>query len=140
LDFVRYEGATAHFNPVHFDPEIAKRAGCDKPFAVGMLLAGYLATWATDWLGPRNVRRIWFEFRQRVWLGEMIVIDGGSYNGNDSSPPATPTGNDIDIQEAWALPDDESVFDIGLSCHTAEGHIAVVGGATFVRASKEMSA
>ena len=136
LDFVRYEGATAHFNPVHFDSEIAKRAGCDKPFAVGMLLAGYLATWATDWLGPQNVRRIWFEFRRRVWLGEMIVIGGGSFSSKDNSPLLTPTG--IDIHDTRALSADESVVHVKLSCQTPEGHAAVVGGATFVRGLQEV--
>lgn len=130
LDFVRYEGATAHFNPVHFDHEIARRAGCDKPFAVGMLLAGYLATWATDWLGPRNVRRIWFEFRRRVWLGDTIVVSGGLLGSDELFAQRRSAGTEI--LDPTTPSAGEPVVGVGLACQNAEGVLAVAGGATFV--------
>src|SRR5258707_14436741 len=64
-DFVRYQGASGDLNPIHHDTEFAQRAGFPKPFAVGMLQAGVLATWATDWLGPSNVRRFKVQWRER---------------------------------------------------------------------------
>ena len=56
-DFVRYQGASGDFNPIHHDEEYAKSAGFPTVFSVGMLQAGILATYVTDWLGAANVRR-----------------------------------------------------------------------------------
>ena len=50
-DFVRYQGASGDFNPIHHDEEFAQAAGYPTVFSVGMLQAGILATLATDWLG-----------------------------------------------------------------------------------------
>ena len=42
-DFVRYQGASGDFNPIHHDEEFAKAAGYPSVFSVGMLQAGILA-------------------------------------------------------------------------------------------------
>jgi acyl dehydratase len=73
-DFVRYAGASTHFNPIHFDPAVAEAAGLPAPTAVGMLLAGYMATHATRHHDPHLVQRIWISFRRRVWLGDVLTI------------------------------------------------------------------
>jgi acyl dehydratase len=75
-DFVRYQGASGDMNPIHHDPEFAARAGYPTPFAVGMLQAGILATYATDWLGPRNVRRFKVQFREQAWPGDVLTYAG----------------------------------------------------------------
>ena len=49
-DFVRYQGASGDFNPIHHDEEFAKAAGYPTVFSVGMLQAGILAGFATDCL------------------------------------------------------------------------------------------
>ena len=56
-DMVRYQGASGDFNPIHHDEEFAQSAGYPSVFSVGMLQAGILAGFATDWLGAANVRR-----------------------------------------------------------------------------------
>jgi acyl dehydratase len=56
-DIVRYQGASGDFNPIHHDDEFAQKAGFPSVFSVGMLTAGILASYATDWLGAANVRR-----------------------------------------------------------------------------------
>ena len=43
-DFVRYQGASGDFNPIHHDDEFAQSAGYPSAFSVGMLQAGILAT------------------------------------------------------------------------------------------------
>jgi acyl dehydratase len=75
-DFVRYQGASGDFNPIHHDDEFAQSAGYPGAFSVGMLQAGILASYATDWLGPRNVRKFGVQFREQVWPGDRLVCSG----------------------------------------------------------------
>jgi acyl dehydratase len=75
-DFVRYQGASGDFNPIHHDDEFAQSAGYPTAFSVGMLQAGILASYATDWLGPRNVRTFGVQFREQVWPGDRLVCSG----------------------------------------------------------------
>src|ERR1700738_636187 len=69
-DFVRYQGASGDFNPLHHDEELAKSAGFPTVFSVGMLQAGILGCYCTDWLGAENVRRFAVQFREQVWPGD----------------------------------------------------------------------
>jgi acyl dehydratase len=75
-DFVRYQGASGDFNPIHHDDEFAQSAGYPTAFSVGMLQAGILASYATEWLGPRNVRKFGVQFREQVWPGDRLVCSG----------------------------------------------------------------
>ena len=61
-DIVAYQGASGDFNPIHHDDEFAQSAGYPSAFSVGMLQAGILASYATDWLGQRNVRTFGVQF------------------------------------------------------------------------------
>jgi acyl dehydratase len=75
-DFVRYQGASGDMNPIHHDTEFAKGAGFPGPFAVGMLQAGVLATYVTDWLGAASVRQFKVQFREQAWPGDVITYEG----------------------------------------------------------------
>lgn len=75
-DFVRYQGASGDMNPIHHDPDFARDAGFDMPFAVGMRQAGVLATWATDWLGAANVRRFKVQWQEQAWPGDVLTYRG----------------------------------------------------------------
>ena len=72
-DFVRYAGASGDFNPIHFDDEFARGAGFPSVFSQGMLQAGILATFVTDWLGAENVRQFQVQFREQVWPGDRLA-------------------------------------------------------------------
>jgi acyl dehydratase len=72
-DFVRYQGASGDMNPLHHDPAAAKAAGYDTVFAVGMLAAGRLGTFVTDWLGPRNIRKLGVRFKEQAWAGDELT-------------------------------------------------------------------
>jgi acyl dehydratase len=72
-DFVRYAGASGDFNPIHFDDEFARAAGFPSVFSQGMLQAGILATFLTDWLGAARVRQFRVQFREQVWPGDRLV-------------------------------------------------------------------
>jgi acyl dehydratase len=75
-DFVRYQGASGDMNPVHHDEVFARAAGYAAPLGVGMFHAGVMATWATDWLGPENVRGFKVRWKEPVWPGDVLTITG----------------------------------------------------------------
>ncbi|HEV7887709.1 MAG TPA: MaoC/PaaZ C-terminal domain-containing protein [Acidimicrobiales bacterium] len=72
-DFVRYQGASGDFNPIHHDEGFAQSAGFPTVFSVGMLQAGLLATYCTDQFGPENVRRFKVQFREQVWPDDVLT-------------------------------------------------------------------
>jgi len=75
-DFVRYQGASGDMNPIHHDEGFAKQAGFPSVFAVGMLQAGVLATYVTDWFGASSVRRFAVQFREQAWPGDVLTYTG----------------------------------------------------------------
>jgi acyl dehydratase len=111
-DIVRYQGASGDMNPLHHDEPFARAAGYDAPLAIGMLGAGLLATYATDWLGASNVRRFRIRFRGQVWPGDTLTCTGEVVReyGDQDGPHA----------------------DIELACKRQTGEIAVQAWATFV--------
>jgi acyl dehydratase len=109
-DFVRYQGASGDFNPIHHDEEFAKSAGYPTVFSVGMLQAGVLAGFATDWLGANNVRRFGVQFREQVWPGDELLC----------------TGTVVDRAEG-----DEKTVDLELIVERVGGGTAIKGWATF---------
>lgn len=75
-DIVRYQGASGDFNPMHHDDELARSAGYPAAFSVGMLGAGYLATYCTDIFGTETVRRFRTRFRELIWRGDSLTASG----------------------------------------------------------------
>jgi acyl dehydratase len=110
-DFVRYQGASGDFNPIHHDETFAQSAGFPTVFSVGMLQAGLLATYCTDLLGPDNVRRFRVQFREQVWPGDTL----------------TATGTVVRTYEA----DEEPRLDLELTVTRQTGGVAIRGDATF---------
>src|ERR1700712_806945 len=74
--FVRYSGASGDMNPMHYDADFARKAGYPSVFSQGMHQAALLATFATDWLGARNLRRFLVRFRDQVWPGDGLSCSG----------------------------------------------------------------
>ena len=114
-DFVRYQGASGDMNPVHHDETFAKGAGYEAPLGVGMFHAGALATWATDWLGPENVRSFKVRWKEPVWPGDMLTLVGKVVRKYEDGG--------------------ERRVDLELVCSRAGGGVAVHGWATFVVAA-----
>jgi acyl dehydratase len=110
-DVVRYQGASGDMNPVHHDEPFAREAGFQAPLVVGMLPAGALAAWAAAWLGPDNVRRVKFRWKEPVWPGDVLTM----------SARITRT-----YEEAG-----ERRLDLELLCTRQTGGVAVQGWATF---------
>jgi len=112
-DIVRYQGASGDMNPLHHDETFARAAGYDAPLSIGMLAAGMLASYATDWLGAANVRRFRIRFRSQAWPGDALTCGGTivrEYEG-DEGPMA----------------------DVELTCTRQTGDVTVQAWATFVR-------
>jgi acyl dehydratase len=75
-DFVRYQGASGDMQPIHHDEPFATEAGHPAPLGIGMFHAGVMTTWATDWLGPANVRRTRIRFKAPVYPGDTLSFSG----------------------------------------------------------------
>lgn len=110
-DFVRYQGASGDFNPIHHDEEFARSAGFPTVFSVGMLQAGLLATYCTDRFGPDNVRRFAVQFREQVWPGDVLTC----------------AGTVVAIRRQG----EEDVVDLELVVTRQTGGVAIKGEATF---------
>jgi acyl dehydratase len=75
-DFVKYQGASGDFHPLHHDETYATSAGFPTVFSVGMFQAGLLATYATDWLGAENIRRYTVRFEEQCWPSDVLTCEG----------------------------------------------------------------
>jgi acyl dehydratase len=111
-DFVRYQGASGDMNPIHHDDTVARAAGYPSVFAVGMLGAGILAAYATDWLGPENIRYFKVRFGEQAWPGDVIT-----YTGRVS---------------AKRIVGDQSLIDVELAAIRQTGGVHIRGYATFL--------
>ena len=72
-DFVKYQGASGDFHPLHHDETYAHSVGFPSVFSVGMLQMGMLATYVTDWLGVDTTRRIKVRFVEQMWPGDELT-------------------------------------------------------------------
>lgn len=116
-DIVRYAGASGDFNPIHHDEEFARSAGFPSVFSIGMLQAGILGTYATDWLGPERIRRYTVRFSEQVWPGDELTCSG--------------------IVTGVTAVDDGTLVSVDLTCTRQTGAVAVSGSADFLIAAGE---
>ena len=103
-DFVRYQGASGDLNPIHHDAGVAAAAGFDAPLGVGMLPAGAMCAWATDWLGPANLRSFRVKWRRPVFPGDVLTIDGALVDAPEGRVGLhiTCARGEERVAEAWA--------------------------------------
>lgn len=116
-DFVRYQGASGDMNPIHHDQTYAEAAGYPSPFSVGMLQAGLLGTYATDWLGADNIRSFRTRFKEQVWPGDVLTCTGRVVQEYDK--------------------DGVAMVDVEIDCTRQTGGIAATAWASFVVGSEE---
>ena len=109
-DIVRYAGASGDFNPIHHDEVFARSAGFPTVFSIGMLQAGLLGTYLTDWFGAEGVRRFAVRFREQVWPDDVLTCRG-------TVTALTPA-------------DGGTLAEIELTCTRQTGGIALAGSAT----------
>ena len=75
-EIVRYQGAAVDDHPMHHDENHARHGGYPTNFSVGLLHVGALASYATYWLAPENVRRLKARFTGIQWPGDRLTYDG----------------------------------------------------------------
>jgi hypothetical protein len=133
-DFVRYQGASGDFNPIHHDEEFARAAGFPTVFSVGMLQAGILAGYCAEWLGADNVRAFSVQFREQVWPGDHLVCSATVTRLLAPGPDPDPDP-DTDRGSGGADGADRGERRVELDVRVTRvesGGSAVVGTATFV--------
>lgn len=111
-DFVRYQGASGDFNPIHHDHGQAIAAGFEQPFAVGMLAAGTLGGFAASWIGPAHIRRFRVRFAEQAWPGDVLTYTGV-------------------VTEVADGPDGSTQVEVELAATRQTGGVHIRGWATF---------
>lgn len=112
-DFVRYQGASGDFNPIHHDHLFATASGYEGPLGIGMYTAGALAAWASDWLGPAQVRRTRVRWKRPVFAGHTLTLSGRVVREYRDG--------------------DEDRVDLELTATNQDGELAVEGWMSFAR-------
>lgn len=72
-DFVRYQGASGDFNPIHHDTEFARAGGYPSPFAVGMLTAGVAAAQLGRVRDIDRLRSLRTRWKSQAWPGDRLT-------------------------------------------------------------------
>ena len=112
---VRYAGASGDFNPLHYDPEFARKAGFDSVIGHGALAMGLVSEAVSDWVGDsRQMRSLELRFKNPYRLGDELTVSGEV------------------VGEA------DGCFEVSLSCVNQE-NVEIIGGATATVAPSERS-
>jgi acyl dehydratase len=102
-DFVRYQGASGDFNPIHHDDGLARAAGFPGPFAVGMLPAAIASCLLSAHFGAEAVRRYRVRWRSQAWPGEALTYRASRCDDDDFDVQMTVTRPDGSVHlQAWA--------------------------------------
>lgn len=97
---------------MHYDDTLARAAGNPSVFSQGMHQSALLATFATDWLGARNLRRFGVRFREQVWPGDVLTCTG-------------------EVTSVESSPEGHQLVAVELTCTRQTGGIAISGSAQF---------
>ncbi len=111
-EVVAYQIVSGNFGPPHHDECAARASGFPTWFSVGMFHAGLLATYAVNWLGPTNIRRIKYRFTDMMWPGDEFDYEGKVARTRKE--------------------EGERMVDIELACTRRNGNPVTTGEATFV--------
>ena len=99
-----YQVVSGSYGAAHHDADAARADGFPTWFSVGMFHAGLLATYAVNWLGPENIRRLKYRFNDMMWPGDELTYAGSvskTYEDNDQRL--------VDIELACTRPADQIV-------------------------------
>jgi acyl dehydratase len=75
-EILRYQAASSDLNLIHHDENFARRHGYPTVISVGLLHIGALATYATNWLGPDNIRSLRARVLSINWPGDRLRYAG----------------------------------------------------------------
>lgn len=75
-DVLRFAGASGDFNPLHWDPEVARHAGFEAPVLMGQYTAAMMAAWVSDRFGVERLRELEIRFVAPVIVGDTVTFGG----------------------------------------------------------------
>ena len=107
---VMYAGASGDFQPIHYDKDVAQRAGHDSVIIHGALKSAWLAKVVTDWVSDSG------------WMQSFSV----RYSGIDYIDTKTCRGKVTGTR----IEDDAGLVDIELSLEDESGSVTTTGKAT----------
>lgn len=81
-----YGEASLDMNPLHFDPEIAARAGLLRPPVHGMLIVGFFERYLADWRPGARIVKLSAKFIRPVLLGDSIEMTGKVVRAAEGQP------------------------------------------------------
>jgi acyl dehydratase len=76
LTLALFAGASGDHNPIHVDPDHARRYGYDDVFAHGMLSMAWLGRLLTGWAPPERLVSYGVRFTSRTPLGAVPTATG----------------------------------------------------------------
>jgi acyl dehydratase len=88
---IRYAGASGDFNPLHWDPEVARRVSpTGRVIAHGMLNLAILSGWLGEWAGgAEHVRSVHANFKAPCPVGATVTFGGEVLEIDPESGTAT---------------------------------------------------
>lgn len=111
-DIVTYQIVSGSRGAGHHDVIAARAEGWPNYFSVAMLHGGMLGTYATNWLGPDNVRQLKLRFVDVIWPGDVLSYSGSVTRKYEDGG--------------------ERKVDLELKCARPDGDTPTLGWATFV--------
>lgn len=100
-DFVKYQGASGDFNPIHHDTAFAQSAGFAGPFAVGMLTAAVAAGEIGRVRDLTRVRSFRSRWKAQAWPGDRLTYAIDSPDADDVEVTVTRDAGEVHML-AWA--------------------------------------
>lgn len=79
-----FAAASGDHNPLHLDPDAARRSGFDRPVVHGMLTMALVGRLFTDALGPGTVRELQTRFAGVALVNETLVF-AATLEGEDGA-------------------------------------------------------
>ena len=109
-EIVRYQGAAVDDHPMHHDESFAREGGYPTNFSIGLLHVATLASYATGWLGPENLRRLRARFLGLHWPGDRLTYEGKVLSLSESSD-----GRQVEIGLTCRRQTGEQTLDVNMN-------------------------
>ncbi|PJZ58664.1 dehydratase [Leptospira barantonii] len=75
-NLVRYAGASGDFNPIHNDPDFARKTGLDGTIAHGMYVMAQLGRLCTSWADQQQIKEFGVAFKNMTKPGQKLTCTG----------------------------------------------------------------
>lgn len=110
---VRYAGASGDFNPIHNDPEFARKQGLDGTISHGMLVMGMIGRMITSYTDPKFVRNFNVKFVGMTKPGEALTLTSVVKKTEEKDGKRMAV---INVQASGPEGDAKSKGDVTLEC------------------------